>query len=254
MKGYKVIIFNIVFIFINFKQLAQITYSYTALLKTYANDYVDKTEATLSVFCHENNFKVKYQDEESYELLFFKQDSVFGKYQKASTLVCGKGLKTDYDSKVAEKFMLKKKDIRIRYTNNRELISGIFCEEVEVNYVYRLLGTTISCKNSIWVSSDKNYKEHLNLNHFNEVWVPQEITDTLSKSGGLVFKQMIYFNDELVGKAEIQDFMKSDNLETQFNWIEKECKKPKKIKQYKSLVNQHRRAKDSFNRLSGEQH
>jgi len=229
---------------------AQSPYSYTASLITNANDYIEKTSATLTVLYLNSTQETNYIDEESKETLFFSGDSVFGSFVKDKFLLCGKGLKTEYFKNNWGKMQLKPRNVIVKHSLNRELISGYVCDEIIVSYIYRIPGLELPFRSHIWVSSDVKFKGELNMNDFNEVWIPEELSDSLKKSEVLVFKQEIYFNDEKVGTSIITDFKNGNHINETPPLIRPFCVKRKGIKSYKQQVNQQRRTKESFNRLS----
>lgn len=229
--------------------LAQSTYSYTSKLITYENDYTDKTEATLKVTCFDKNYKVIYTDQVSQELINFTNDSVNCQYKKGSTVICGRGSKTDYFKEV-NKTILNKRDLKVNQTNNRDMIAGFFCEEIVVSYNYGVGKLAVTFDNHLWITGGLDIKSELNLTDFTDTWAPKVFKDSINNAGIFIMKQLVYFNNELIGKSEIEDFYKTELPTLLFEKPSDGCDKYKKIKQYKQAVNQQRKAEDSFKRLN----
>jgi hypothetical protein len=245
-------IFFLVLASLTFFCKGQLAYSYTASLITNANDYVEKTSATLTVLSVNGAQETHYVDEQSAETLIFSGDSAFGSFIKGKVLLCGKGLKKDYFKSGWGKMELKPKNIAIKHSGNREVISGYMCDEIIVSYIYRIPGIELPFRSHIWVSTDIKFQGELNMIDFNETWNPEELSDSLKKAEALVFKQEIYFNDEKAGTAIITDFISSNHSSGVNISVKPNCRKEKGIRNYKQQVNQQRRAKESFNRLSGQ--
>jgi len=236
----------------SYKLQAQKSYSATIEYNILATDITEKSHAVALIYSANQNIKTIYTDEESVETFLYGTEKVRSLYTKGKVNVCGEGYAEEIKAMRQNKEWLKKKNLKINFTYNSNVIAGYVCYSAIVNYEYKFIGTTwVEYENHIWFTNELKSVDDFFTGDVDDVWGGSRFLDTLKKTEGFIMKQEVYLNHEKVAVAEVTELKEYEIESAVFKLDLSPCKKVLAPKQYKKWVESYRRAKDSQTRLQG---